>query len=127
MAPDPFGAYFDLIKASDHIFGLLWRFRAGLIGIGRIATRVRGANTVIVSRALPNGRVTVGCDVLTDRRDLREGTVVTGRTLNLEARLITGVIGPAQVNLGLTNGRRRQTAWCRRKYGGLIRDRRSFR
>ena len=109
----------------QHIFGLLWRCRAGLIGIGRIATCIRGANTVIVRRALLYGRVTVGCDVLTDRRDLRVDTVDTGLSLNLEARLITGVIGPAQVNPGSSNGRRRQTAWRGRKYGFGIRGRRS--
>ena len=85
---------------------LLRGLRTGLVGVGGIAISIRGANTVEVRRALPASCVTVGSDIRTDRIDLRKRTVGTFRTLDLEARLIAGVIGPIQVNLGLGNGRR---------------------
>ena len=80
---------------------LLLRCRCtGFIGIGRIAIGIRGPDTIEVGRALSDRGVTERRDIRANRGDLRESSVDTSRTLDLEAGFIGCIIRPADIDLG---------------------------
>src|SRR5262249_58160261 len=63
----------------------------------------------------------VGGHVGADRGEVRPGDVVGG-AVQLELRLVAGVVGPGQVDLAGADGRGRQVARRRRRCGGGFGD-----
>src|SRR5262245_49969448 len=72
------------------------------IRVGRVANRIVGPYSIVITLVSLQARVGIAGNVGCHRRDLREGASVCG-SLDLETLFVSGVVLPSQIDLSLGN------------------------
>ena len=91
-------AYALLLPKVQTVVGRARRVGTGDIAVRRITGTVGGADTVAILRGRIQPTVAISCGPGDCRADLRPGSGIIRRALDLEAALVGGIVRPAQVD-----------------------------